>query len=254
MEKGDFSLLAEDYANYRPGYNRQVVKQITFATELKPGDICAADVGAGTGIFTNCLAGLGIKRITAVEPNDEMRKVGEDVNGKNIKFLKGSAEKTNLSTKSLDLISMASSFHWAKHKIALREFDRVLNDNGVFTAIWNPRLTERSEVEKRVQSLLSEKYKIMERVSSGRSGITEKLREILLESGYFKNIFYIDAIDVVRRSHEEYLGAWRSVNDIQAQLGSEKFNSFIKDVENIINDHKEVDVHYLTRAWVAKKS
>ncbi len=254
MKKGDFSSLAKDYANYRPGYNAQVVQQITFATELKPGDINAADVGAGTGIFTKCLTTLGIKKITAVEPNDEMRKIGREVNGTNIQFLKGSAEKTNLSANSLNLVSMASSFHWADHELALREFDRILDSRGVFTAIWNPRLTERSEVENRVQALLSEKYNVIKRVSSGRSGITEKLREILLESGYFKNIFYIDAIDVVLRSCEEYLGAWRSVNDIQAQLGSENFGSFIRDVENILADYKEVDVHYLTRAWVAKKS
>ena len=53
MEKGDFSLLAKDYANYRPGYNLEVVKHIVFATGLNPADICAADIGAGTGITVN---------------------------------------------------------------------------------------------------------------------------------------------------------------------------------------------------------
>ena len=52
MEKGDFSQLAEDYANFRPGYNLEVVKHIIYATGLKAKDICAADIGAGTGIFS----------------------------------------------------------------------------------------------------------------------------------------------------------------------------------------------------------
>ena len=64
---------------------------------------------------------------------------------------------------------------------------------------------------------------------------------------------YVDAIDVVKRSHEEYIGAWRSVNDIQAQLGKEKFSQFLCDVEEIINKRSYVEVHYLTRAWIAQK-
>ena len=253
MKKGDFSLLAKDYADYRPGYNTQVANHIIYSTGLMPADVSAVDVGAGTGIFAECLSALGVNRITAVEPNDEMRQAGVDSNADNIKFLKGSAEKTNLPSNSFDLVSMASSFHWTDYKKALKEFDRLLHENGVFAGIWNPRLTERSEVESRVQSLLSNKYKVLKRVSSGRSGITETLREILLDSGHFKNVFYIDAIDIVYRTHEEYLGAWRSVNDIQAQLGPKKFNSFIDDIETILADYREVDVHYLTRAWVAKK-
>ena len=253
MEKGDFSQLAEDYANFRPGYNLEVVKHIIYATGLKAEDVCAADIGAGTGIFSKCLSKMGVDRITAVEPNDEMRQVGDQVNDSNIKFLKGAAEDTNLPAKSYDLISMASSFHWVNYKIALKEFSKLLKSNGVFTALWNPRLTERSEVEDEVQTVLSDKYKLSKRVSSGRSGVTEKLREILQDSGYFTNSFYIDAIDTVHRTKDEYLGAWRSVNDIQAQLGIKNFNLFLKDIEEIINKHEKVEVHYLTRAWIARK-
>ena len=252
MKKSDFSELAEDYANFRPGYNLEVVKHIIYATGLKVEDICAADIGAGTGIFSNCLSKMGVERITAVEPNDEMRQVGEQVNDSNIKFLKGSAEDTNLPAKSYDLISMASSFHWVNHTIALKEFSKLLKSNGVFTALWNPRLTERSEVENQVQTVLSDKYRLSKRVSSGRSGVTEKLREILQDSGHFTSSFYIDAIDIIYRTKEEYLGAWRSVNDIQSQLGIKNFNSFLKDIEKIIDKYEKIEVHYLTRAWVAK--
>ena len=148
---------------------------------LSTDEIRAADVGAGTGIFASSLYECGIKNITAVDPNDEMRKVGKEANTKDFKFLKGSAEKTNLPFKSFDLVSMASSFHWTNYLKALKEFDNLLTDNGIFTAIWNPRLTEKSEVESRVQSLLSNKYGVVKRVSSGRSGITENLKEVLLE-------------------------------------------------------------------------
>ena len=115
MEKGDFSRLAEDYANFRPGYNLEVVKHIVNATGLKAEDICAADIGAGTGIFSNCLSKMGVQRITAVEPNDKMRQVGMRVSDSNIKFLKGSAEDTNLPAKSYDLISIFLLVHQFVH-------------------------------------------------------------------------------------------------------------------------------------------
>ena len=148
---------------------------------------------------------------------------------------------------------MASSFHWPNTYKALLEFNRILNDNGVFAALWNPRLTERSESETEVQNLLFKKYQVASRVSSGLSGITNNLTEILSKSKFFRTITYLDAIDVIKRSHEEYMGAWRSVNDIQAQLGKEKFSDFLNDVEAIINKRSYVEVHYLTRAWIAHK-
>ena len=84
------------------------------------------------------------------------------------------------------------------------------------------------------------------------SGITEELREILTDCQIFESVVYLDALNIVQRTHEEYIGAWRSVNDIQAQLGKVKFGEFIQDVEKIIIKRPTVEVHYLTRAWVAR--
>ena len=170
-----------------------------------------------------------------------------------MKFLSGSAEETGLETDGFDLVTMASSFHWPNTQSALNEFDRVLTNKGVFCALWNPRLTEKSASESEVQELLTKKFKVASRVSSGLSGITKELREILKTSGIFNSVIYVDAVDVVQRTHEEYIGAWRSVNDIQAQLGGEKFEEFISDVEKIIKKREFVEVHYLTRAWIASK-
>ena len=73
------------------------------------------------------------------------------------------------------------------------------------------------------------------------------------DSGIFNSVIYVDAVDIVHRTHEEYIGAWRSVNDVQAQLGEKNFKEFIDDVKKIISKHKTVEVHYLTRAWIACK-
>ena len=254
METGDFSELATDYARYRPSYNKNVIQEILESVRKKPNTIKVADVGAGTGIFTKCLWDAGVTDLVAVEPNYNMRRAGEKFLDKDVKILRGSAEKTGLEGQSFDLVTMASAFHWSKTAHALTEFGRILLPNGVFSAIWNPRLTERSVPESEIQKLLEQKYKIVSRVSSGLSGITEKIEGLVMESGIFDSVIYVDSIDVVQRSHPEYIGAWRTVNDVQSQLGKDKFGEFIEDVEKIIAKTVYVEVHYLTRAWIARKS
>ena len=68
MKIGDFTSLANDYAKYRPSYNRDVVKLIVKSLKQDVNLVKAADVGAGTGIFTKCLIDAGISNVTAVEP------------------------------------------------------------------------------------------------------------------------------------------------------------------------------------------
>ncbi|MDC0999421.1 class I SAM-dependent methyltransferase [Alphaproteobacteria bacterium] len=253
MKKGDFSNLAIDYAKYRPSYNVGVVNTILRAIKTPLEKVSAADVGAGTGIFTKCLRNGGIRDIVAVEPNYNMRQAGEAFLNHKVKFINGSAEYTHLEPNRYDLVTMASAFHWPNTQDALTEFNRILNKGGIFSALWNPRLTERSTIESKIQDLLIDKYNLKSRVSSGLSGITKELEDILTKSGFFRSISYVESIDIVRRSHNEYIGAWRSVNDIQVQLGKDKFIEFLDDVGVIIKDYPDVEVHYLTRAWIAEK-
>ena len=59
-------------------------------------DINAADVGAGTGIFSKCLFDQGIRDIVAVEPNKKMREAGIKKFGSLIKFASGTASKVQV--------------------------------------------------------------------------------------------------------------------------------------------------------------
>ena len=159
MKRGDFTNLADDYTKYRPSYNESVVKAILNSVGKELNAIKAADVGAGTGIFTKCLLDADVENLIAVEPNDDMRKAGIEFLGGEVEFLAGSAENTQLAAKSFDLVTMASSFHWPNTEKALAEFDRVLSNKGVFCALWNPRLTEKSHCENEVQELLATNIK-----------------------------------------------------------------------------------------------
>lgn len=76
MKQGDFSEVAKFYHN-RPAYNYELIKNILKCANFKD-DFCIAEVGAGTGKLTAILKELAPKaKIVAVEPNDEMRDIGQ---------------------------------------------------------------------------------------------------------------------------------------------------------------------------------
>lgn len=254
LKHGDFSGLAEDYSRYRPGYAPAVLKAIIGLLGRDTADCDAADVGAGTGIWTRMLAATGLRSVRAVEPNADMRHHGElDSENHGIEWLEGSGESTGLDTGSLDLVTMASSFHWVDFERGTREFARVLKPSGWFVALWNPRLIEANPLLVEIEAHLDTLKPDIRRVSSGRSGLTETLTSQLETSPLFGDVLYLEGKHRVRLSPEHYLGAWRSVNDLQVQLGAEKFDAFLDYVSQRIRDLPYIEATYLTRAWAAQR-
>ena len=93
----------------------------------------------------------------------------------------------------------------------------------------------------------------MKRVSSGNVINKEELTNKLLKSGYFEDVIYIEGRHMIKMQPDRYLGAWESVNDIQVQLGKEKFIEFINFIEKKISGLRYIEATYLTRSWTAKK-
>lgn len=255
MKHGDFTALAGDYAKFRPGYAPQVATAILGFVGRDPASIDAADVGAGTGIWTRILAARGLRSIIAVEPNDEMRAQGiESSSGTDITWVKGSAEATGLQDSSVDLVSMASSFHWADFDRACDEFYRILRPGGVFVALWNPRLVEANPLLAQIEAEITRLKPDVQRISSGRSSFTEQLTDKLSAKPQFSEVLYIEAKHSVHQTPEQYIGVWRSVNDLRVQLGPELFREFLKLAEKRTAGLTSIETTYLTRAWAARRA
>jgi ubiquinone/menaquinone biosynthesis C-methylase UbiE len=254
MKHGDFTALADGYARFRPSYAPSVTTALLALLNQPPEEIDAADVGAGTGIWTMMLAGRNLHSLTAVEPNDEMRRQGiQATQGMNVTWHSGTGEATGLASQSLDLVSMASSFHWVDFDKGCSEFQRILRRGGRFVALWNPRLIEVNPLLVEIESEIARLKPDLTRVSSGRSGLTERLTDMLWSNSGFDDVVYLEGRHMARQTPEQYLGAWRSVNDLQVQLGPQLFERFLSFVEHTIRGLSTIETTFLTRAWSARR-
>ena len=255
MKHGDFTGLAGDYARFRPGYAPQVATAMLAFLGRDTAKIDAADVGAGTGIWTRILAARGLHSVVAVEPNDDMRGQGiETSRGTGVEWRKGSAEATGLADASVDLVSMASSFHWAEFDKACEEFHRILRPRGLFAALWNPRFIEANPLLVEIEAQITKLKPDVRRVSSGRSGLTERLTDLLSAKAQFTDVLYLEGRHTMSQTPAQYLGAWRSVNDLQVQLGPDLFTQFLDYVGQRTAKLNVIETTYLTRAWLARRA
>jgi SAM-dependent methyltransferase len=255
IRHGDFTTLASDYANYRPGYAPSVVTAVLSLVDRPANEVDAIDIGAGTGIWTRMLVAHGLHSVTAVEPNDNMRRYGILTSQEQgISWRKGTAEATELPARSCDLVTMASSFHWADFDKACSEFQRILRPSGRFAAVWNPRLIELNPLLVEIEAEITRLNPEVRRVSSGRSVFTERLTDKLWACPGFEDVVYLEARHVSTQTPEQYLGAWRSVNDLRVQLGLELFDKFLDFVERKMAGVAAVETTFLTRAWVVRRT
>lgn len=252
MKHGDFTELAKFYGN-RPGYSKVVLTCLKNHIYNTIGEGKTADIGAGTGKLTENLAEIGLCGF-AVEPNEAMRTEGQKVFKDRGEFAwsEGSAEVTGLADNCVNWALMGSSFHWTDSKKAIKEFYRILVPGGFFTAIWNPRDIESSELHKRIEDAVYAEVPGMKRVSSGKTVSMEEMREKLLYGGYFKDILFLEAPHSELMTKERYMNTWKSVNDIQVQAGEEGFRRILAKIEDIIRDRDEIEVPYRSRSWTVQ--
>ena len=133
----DYSTLARPYLK-RPNYSEVGLDAMLAITKVKRVAVC--DIGAGIGHLTIPLSQRHLT-VTAIEPNDEMRKLGVERtrNITNISWRKGTGEATGLSSDGFALVTFGSSFNVTHRELALRETNRILCKGGWFSCMWNHR-------------------------------------------------------------------------------------------------------------------
>ena len=137
-----FDGKGEIYAKARPKYSLALFDYLKNTLHI-PQDSVFADVGSGTGIFTEQLLNEGY-RVYAVEPNYDMRKKAEEKlkDNKNFTSVVGCEKDMNLPSNSVEYITAAQAFHWFDSAAFKKECKRVLKPNGKVVIVYNFRIND----------------------------------------------------------------------------------------------------------------
>ncbi len=134
-----FDGKGEIYAKARPSYATELFDYIKNTLNIPKGSVFA-DIGSGTGIFTEQLLRCGYP-VYAVEPNEDMRKKAEEKLAENKNFISvhGADSNTSLHDESIDFIAAAQAFHWFDADAFKKECKRILKPNGKVIIVYNSR-------------------------------------------------------------------------------------------------------------------
>lgn len=127
---------AHDYSKYRPDYPIALFELLRDEYNIN-NDSIVCELGAGTGKFSKLMSDF-VSLVYSVEPNSDMMKQGiKYCNGKNVKYVAGSAEETTLEDCSVDIVFAVQSFHWFNKESCKNEVKRILKNDGLFAIVWN---------------------------------------------------------------------------------------------------------------------
>ena len=238
--KWNYTQLAKTY-NERADYSSKLIRKILKNIKCKK-NTPVIDMGAGTGKLTKILEKKKIN-VTAVEPNNSMRKIGIKNKKKSI-WIEGSAEQSNLSQK-YNYIFFGSSFNVINHKKAIKEFGKILNDNAFIICVFNHRDLN-NNIQNNIEKIIKKNIK------SYNYGLRRKnLIPFIKKFKNFKNIKFYSEKFTTRQSKEQIIRAFRSHATIQRQ-SKKKFNQIINDIDNYLTSLKKkiIIVPYKTVCYV----
>lgn len=127
--KDHFTKQAESYAKFRPDYPDELFK---FLASVSPSNEFAWDCATGSGQAANGLAKY-FNKVIASDASEE-QVLNAYINDKII-YRVFPAEKADIESGSVDLITVAQALHWLNFEKFYAEVRRVLKKNGII-AVW----------------------------------------------------------------------------------------------------------------------
>ena len=135
MNEPIYNSIGNNYNINRVADSR-ITENIIELLGLNPGSVIA-DIGAGTGNYSNALADLGYK-IKAIEPSEEMR--GQAKPNDHVTWLAGTAELIPLPDDSVDGVMLILSIHhFSSLKDASEEAHRICPNGPAVVFTLDPR-------------------------------------------------------------------------------------------------------------------
>ncbi len=182
-----FDNKADVYLKGRPSYPDELTDFLKEKFGLNKNS-AVADVGSGTGIFTEKLAKI-CGKVYAVEPNEDMRRTAETRFKifTNVVSVDGCAENTALDGCSVDFVTAAQAFHWFDVNSFGRECRRILKRGGKTFLVWNRRDMS-AKVNLRLYDVCKKYCRNFTGFSGGENNTDDKIRTFY-GGGYIEKEF-----------------------------------------------------------------
>ena len=179
---GRFTGRTEAYVKHRPSFPQDVPAEIFNHLSAESG-ATILDVGSGTAIVSDLLLkylkGQGKTNIKVIglEPNVEMREAGDaymqqaGASADEFKSISTTGEHTELPDKSVDVVTMASTFHWLDGPKTRTECLRILRDpsKGGVAIMENKTKPVETIGEENVRAFMTGYGEIREKYESGQT-------------------------------------------------------------------------------------
>ncbi len=240
---------AQHYSFSRPTYPKELIKYLNDVEDLQSYRY-AADVGAGTGIFTKIL--LDNNHIVyAVEPSRDMRdKLNELKNDYiDLEIINGTAENTSIKDKSIDLIVSAQSLHWFNLQRAKTEFKRILKDKNLCLFIWNERVAKKNSFTSSYESLIYEFVSNYKSYIKKGNDVISRLNEFV-SPATIRKVTFPNAINM---DYEGIINLFYSYSYSPSyDVHSQETQRIIKKIDTIFNEYTNgntVEILYTTNVY-----
>lgn len=244
--KWDYTNLADAYLK-RPDYSEDAINEMLEKTSTTKGDL-VCDIGAGTAHLTLMLANNEL-RVTAIEPNDAMRKNGIDRTKEyeNVVWHEGIGEDTQQESNKFKLVTFGSSFNVTNRQKALEESFRILKSGGWFACMWNHRDLE-DEIQYNIERIIKENIKEYDYGTR-----REDQTKVIEDSKLFNNIQIISGKVYHTQNIRNCIEGWKSHATLYRQAG-DKFETIIENIEKYLVGlgKDEIIIPYTTKIWIAK--
>ena len=245
----DYSELAEAYLA-RPQYSSLAIDTIFAIADISRADF-SCDIGAGVGHLTQHFLRRNL-RVLAIEPNKNMRALGQVQTDGKCEWIEGTGENTNQQNDVFKLVTFGSSFNVCDPQLALKETARILKSKGWFACMWNHRNLNdsiQSDIEKLIKNFIPE---------YGYGSRREDQKQKINESKLFGEAVYLESDILHKQSIRECIIAWESHATLERQSGI-LFPEIIKEISNLLTStisedlNQILEIPYTTRVWMAQK-
>jgi ubiquinone/menaquinone biosynthesis C-methylase UbiE len=135
MIEAIYNSIGTNY-NANRGADSRIINIIDELLDLPSGSVIA-DIGAGTGNYSNAFAGLGYT-VKAIEPSEKMRN--QAIPNKDVTWLSGTAESIPLPDNSANgVIIVLAIHHFSSLKKASEELFRICPNGPIVVFTLDPR-------------------------------------------------------------------------------------------------------------------